>query len=151
MDVVLEILCLSCHISTYKFKICNRIHISLNNILKIYLCPWQYFVCFSFGFFHSYLLAGKENIEKKRILPNVRQHVRGHSTTTWTEFCHFLVPPPSCVDSFYTLSVDKYRHFLTPSPPHLVHVVIEWPLRALSNFCSFICKCGFLAFIKIRI
>ena len=35
-----EILCLSCHISTYKLKICNRIHISLNNILKIYLCPW---------------------------------------------------------------------------------------------------------------
>ena len=41
--------------------------------------------------------------------------VRGHSTTTWTEFCHFLTPPP-CVDSFYTLSVDKNRHFLTPSP-----------------------------------
>ena len=32
-----------------------------------------------------------------------------------------------CVDSFYTLSVDKTRHLLTPSP-HLVHVVIEWPL-----------------------
>ena len=54
--------------------------------------------------------------------------VRGHSTTTWTEFCHFLTPPPSCVDSFYTLSVDKNRYFLTPSP-HLVHVVIEWPLK----------------------
>ena len=27
--------------------------------------------------------------------------LRGHSTTTWTEFCHFLIPPP-CVDSFYT-------------------------------------------------
>ena len=40
----------------------------------------------------------------------------------------FFDPPPSCVDSFYTLSVDKKRHFLTPSPPHLVHVVIEWPL-----------------------
>ena len=37
-------------------------------------------------------------------------------------------PPPPCVDSFYTLSVDKNRHFLTPSPPHLVHVVIECPL-----------------------
>ena len=40
----------------------------------------------------------------------------------------FDPPPPSCVDSFYTLSVDKNGHFLTPSPPHLVHVVIEWPL-----------------------
>ena len=79
MDVVLEILCLSCHISTYKLKICNRIHISLNNILKIYLCPWQYFVCFSFGFFPSYLLARKENIDKKRILPNVLQHVSQHA------------------------------------------------------------------------
>ena len=33
--------------------------------------------------------------------------------------------PPPCVDSFYTLSVDKTDIFL---PPHLVHVVIEWPL-----------------------
>ena len=40
----------------------------------------------------------------------------------------FFDPPP-CVDSFYTLSVGKNRHFLTPSPPHLVHVVIECPLR----------------------
>ena len=39
--------------------------------------------------------------------------LRGHSTTTWTEFCHFRTPLP-CVDSFYTLSVDKNRHFLTP-------------------------------------
>ena len=41
--------------------------------------------------------------------------LRGHSTTTWTKICHFLTPLP-CVDSFYTLSVDKNRHFLTPSP-----------------------------------
>ena len=54
--------------------------------------------------------------------------VRGHSTTTWTEFCHFLTPR-TVLDSFYTLSVDKNRHFLTPSPPHLVHVVIECPLK----------------------
>ena len=32
--------------------------------------------------------------------------IRGHSTTTWTELCHFLAP----------------------SPPHLVYVVIECPL-----------------------
>ena len=47
----------------------------------------------------------------------VRTHdllkVNGHLTTTWPEFCHFL---PPCVDSFYTLSVDKNRHFLPPSP-----------------------------------
>ena len=40
-----------------------------------------------------------------------------------------LFDPPPCADSFYIVSVDKNRHFLTPSPPHLVHVVIEWPQR----------------------
>ena len=54
--------------------------------------------------------------------------LRGHSTTPWTEFYHFLTPPPY-VDIFYTLSVDKNIHLLTPFPPHLVHVVIEWPLK----------------------
>ena len=39
---------------------------------------------------------------------------------------------PLIVDSFYTVSVDKNRHFLTPSPPHLVHVVIEWPLNDMT-------------------
>ena len=37
---------------------------------------------------------------------------------------------PPCVDSFCTLSMDKNRHFLTPSPLHLVHVVIECPLKS---------------------
>ena len=37
-------------------------------------------------------------------------------------------PPPSWVDRFYTLSMDKNIYFLTPSPTHLVHVLIEWPL-----------------------
>ena len=54
--------------------------------------------------------------------------LRGHSTTTWTEFCHFLMPPPPCMGSFYTLRVDRNRYFLTPSPPHLAHLIIEWPL-----------------------
>ena len=37
-----------------------------------------------------------------------------------------------CVNSFYTLSVDQNRHFWPlPSPPHLVHVVIEWPLMRI--------------------
>ena len=39
-------------------------------------------------------------------------------------------PLSPCVDSFYTLSVDKNRHFLTPFPPHLVHIVIECPHTA---------------------
>ena len=43
---------------------------------------------------------------------------------------HFLTPTPHprpCVDRFYTLSVDKNRQISDPLPPHLVHVVIEWP------------------------
>ena len=54
------------------------------------------------------------------------QQLRGQN---FAIFC----PPPPCVDSFYTLSVDKNRHFLTPSPPHLVHVVIECPQKEISN------------------
>ena len=46
-----------------------------------------------------------------------------------------IFDPPPCVDSFYTLSVDKNKLFLTPSPPHLVHVVIECPLSWLSIYC----------------
>ena len=45
----------------------------------------------------------------------------------------FLTHPP-CMDSFYILSMDKNRHFLTPSPPHLVHVVIECPLRWTNTY-----------------
>ena len=53
----------------------------------------------------------------------------GHPTTKWPELCPFLTPH-LCVDSFYTLSVDKTEHFLVPSPsPHIV-VVIEWPLTS---------------------
>ena len=32
---------------------------------------------------------------------------------------------------FYALNVDKNMHFWTTYPPHLVHVVIERPLRDL--------------------
>ena len=39
--------------------------------------------------------------------------------------------PLCCVDSFFTLSVDKNRHFLTPFPPDLVHVVIECHLAEI--------------------
>ena len=65
---------------------------------------------------------------------NLHAIQRGHSTTWWTEFCHFLTHPPNCRDSFYTLSVDKNRHFLTPSPPHLLHVVIECPQGPKEHF-----------------
>ena len=50
---------------------------------------------------------------------------RGHSRTTLTQFCHFWPPPPAWM-VFYP-GCEKNRHFLTPT--HLVHVVIECPLR----------------------
>ena len=41
---------------------------------------------------------------------------------------HLYTQCPPCVDSFYTLSMYKNKKILNPSPPHLVHVIIEWPL-----------------------
>ena len=61
-------------------------------------------------------------------------------------FAIFWPWPPLCVNSFYTLNVDKNRHFLTHSPPHLVHVVIEWPLIFA---CSWEITDYVLAFQKI--
>ena len=51
---------------------------------------------------------------------------RGHSTTTWTEFCHFLTPPP--LRGLFMPWAWKKQTFLTPSSPYIVHVVIECPL-----------------------
>ena len=51
----------------------------------------------------------------------------GHSTTTWTEVCLCLTP-------FFLLGqisypeIEQKQTFWPPSPPHLGHVVIEWPL-----------------------
>jgi hypothetical protein len=52
--------------------------------------------------------------------------IRGHSTTMWTEFCHFLTPL-LCGQFLYPERGQK-QTFLTPSSPHLVHLFIEWPL-----------------------
>ena len=74
---------------------------------------------------------------------DLRIFIRGHSTTTWTKFCDFLTPPPC---------VDKNRHFLTPSP-HLVHIVIEWPLngRLFALFLSPWLQMRFNGFVFERI
>jgi hypothetical protein len=57
-----------------------------------------------------------------------------------------------CLLSTISLIIDKNRHFLTPSPsPHLVHVVIECPLRvnhapwliqATMVWNCFLCSCN---------
>ena len=53
-------------------------------------------------------------------------HITNNCVFCWYTVCIVLY-------SFCTLSVDKNRHFLTPSPPHLVHVVIECPLSMPSD------------------
>ena len=44
----------------------------------------------------------------------------------------FLCQPTYCYVDSFTLHVDKNGHFWTTYPPHLVHVVIERPLTAVT-------------------
>ena len=50
---------------------------------------------------------------------------RGHSTTMWTEFCHFLTPRSPAWTILYP---GQKQTIFDPLPPHLVHLVIECPL-----------------------
>ena len=79
------------------------------------------------------------NDQSGRTLSLLKSTIGGHSTTTWTEFCHFLTPPP-CVDSFLYRECGQKQTFFDPLHPHLVHVVIECPLIELetSNFGYFL-------------
>ena len=38
----------------------------------------------------------------------------------------FFDHPPTSVDIFYVLNLDKKGNFLTTYPPSVVHVVFEW-------------------------
>ena len=55
----------------------------------------------------------------------------------------FFDPPP-CVDSFYTLSVDKNRHFLTPSHPsscpRSYWMSPNISLEIMASFCNFLIR-----------
>ena len=53
--------------------------------------------------------------------------IRGHSTTMWTEFCHFLTPLRG---QFLYPERGQKQTFFDP-PPHLVHVVIECHLSII--------------------
>ena len=55
--------------------------------------------------------------------------IRGHSTTTWTEFCLFLSPPPPPAWTVLYPERGQKQTFFEPLPPHLVQVVIEWTLK----------------------
>ena len=98
---------------------------------KVPLVQFRYLVCAVFGLFSLLADFGRKFELKWRNQPTqctsqiFLEHwycpgnsvicIRGHSTTS-TEF--------------YSLIVDKKRKFLTPPPPHLVHIVIEWPLMS---------------------
>ena len=56
----------------------------------------------------------------------LRTLIRGHLTTMWEEFCHCLTP--SLHGQFLYYERGQKQTFFDPLPPHLVHVVIEWPL-----------------------
>ena len=49
--------------------------------------------------------------------------------TTWTEFCHFLTPPPFLCGQLLCTERGQKQTFFDPLSPHFVHVVIEWLLR----------------------
>ena len=53
--------------------------------------------------------------------------LRGHSTTTWTEFCH--------LGQFLHPEVVKNKQLY-----HLVHVVIEWPITGWQTFWLIKCR-----------
>ena len=65
-------------------------------------------------------------------LPAQRFLSRGRSTT-WTEFCHFLTPPPPLCGQFLYPERGQKQRLFDLLPPHLVHVVIEWPPRTKAD------------------
>ena len=59
----------------------------------------------------------------------VIQQLRGQN------FAIYDPHPPPCMDSFYTVSVEKIDIFY-PHPLQNIHVVIQWPLAILGKVCK---------------
>ena len=53
----------------------------------------------------------------ERLLCWAGAKVRGHSTTTWTEFCHFLTPPPLMCGQFLYPERGQKQTFFDPLLP----------------------------------
>ena len=49
----------------------------------------------------------------------------------------FSAPPPSRRGQFLYPEREQKQTFFDPLPPHLVHVVIEWPLRTIPEKQSY--------------
>ena len=77
-----------------------------------------------------YKLVTHENVIVNKYVSKLLQFpFGGHSTTMWTEFCHFLTPTP--LQSAWTVLYPEHEQkqtFFDANPPQLVHVVIERPL-----------------------
>ena len=68
------------------------------------ICLRTYFFCYLFGFFNRGDIVEYHGTttDIKSLLGSLAKplcycysyFLRGHSTTTWTKFCHFLTPPP---------------------------------------------------------
>ena len=62
--------------------------------------------------------------------------IRGHSITTGTYFCPFLntfLCITALTWTFFTLSVDKARHFLNTYPPHVILTTPRTAMRGIST------------------
>ena len=79
----------------------------------------------------------------------LRFQLRGHSTITWTEFCHFLTQ--SLRGQFLYPEHGQKQTFFDPFPPHLVHVVIEWPLIWIphSTAALYTFSCHYVVALKL--
>ena len=64
----------------------------------------------------------KSGFVDSRFVKPSDKHVRGHSTTIWTDFCHFLIPL-SLRGQFLCPEHEEKQTFFDPLTPHLVHVV----------------------------
>jgi hypothetical protein len=49
-------------------------------------------------------------------IPLTHAFLRGHSTTTWTEVCHFLTPAPALRGQFLYREGRQKQTFFDPSP-----------------------------------
>ena len=58
------------------------------------------------------------------------EHLKG-PFKNYVDILTFFDYLPTSTWTFFTLNVDKKKHFLTTYPPHLVHVVFERPLNVM--------------------
>ena len=119
------------------------IHVTFGGITETKSSVFVYLI-FS-QFFQIFLKYLRETDTYKKswaIDQKTKLYPRGHSMTTWTQFCSFLTSTYLWVDILNPERGQK-RHFLTTYHPYLVHVVIERPPEVPNDFYSVIQQTGF--------